>query len=274
MEIAPGIHRIGDRSIVNAVLLEDAGEVTIIDAGLPGFYRDIPRELAAMGRTVADVRALVLTHGHTDHIGFAERLRRDAGGSRFRSYELRRRPRSRRGAEPGQGIRPDPARPVLGFLWFTILRGGLRTPKLKEVATFGVGRPWRRPGVRGSSSPPATRPGAPRSTPFPARSLFVGDAFATYVVTDRARDPRSRRSPRMQPGGGGRWPASNRSRRTLCCPGTAIRGRVASRRRFDRSAKAPRPATNPPRRSAGGAGGGAGPDRGGRRRSGPRCARP
>jgi glyoxylase-like metal-dependent hydrolase (beta-lactamase superfamily II) len=72
MKIAPGIHRIGDQSIVNAYLLEDAGEVTIIDAGVPGYYRDIPRELAAMGRTVADVRALLLTHGHTDHIGFAE----------------------------------------------------------------------------------------------------------------------------------------------------------------------------------------------------------
>ena len=75
MKIAPGIHRIGDRSIVNSYLLEDAGEVTIIDAGVPGYYRDIPGELALMGRTVADVRALVLTHGHTDHIGFAERLR-------------------------------------------------------------------------------------------------------------------------------------------------------------------------------------------------------
>jgi hypothetical protein len=35
MRIAPGIHRIGDQSIVNAYLLEDAGEVTIIDAGVP-----------------------------------------------------------------------------------------------------------------------------------------------------------------------------------------------------------------------------------------------
>jgi glyoxylase-like metal-dependent hydrolase (beta-lactamase superfamily II) len=84
MKIAPRIHRLGDRSIVNSYLVEESGEVTIIDAGVPGFYRDIPGELAAMGKTVADVRALVLTHGHTDHIGFAERLRRDQG-SRFRS---------------------------------------------------------------------------------------------------------------------------------------------------------------------------------------------
>lgn len=79
MKIAPGIHRIGDRSIVNSYLVEDSGEATIIDEGVPGFYRDIPRELAAMGRTVADVRARAPTHGHTDHIGFAERLRREQG---------------------------------------------------------------------------------------------------------------------------------------------------------------------------------------------------
>ena len=77
MKIAPGIHRIGDNSMINAYLVEQAGEVTIIDAGVSGFYQDITRELAAMDRTQADVRALVLTHGHSDHIGFAERLRRE-----------------------------------------------------------------------------------------------------------------------------------------------------------------------------------------------------
>jgi len=76
MKIAPCIHRIGDDATVNAYLVEDSGEVTIIDAAMPGFYDDIPRELAAMGRTIEDVRAIVLTHGHSDHIGFAERLRR------------------------------------------------------------------------------------------------------------------------------------------------------------------------------------------------------
>jgi glyoxylase-like metal-dependent hydrolase (beta-lactamase superfamily II) len=66
-EDCTGIHRIGDQSIVNAYLLEDAGEVTIIDAGVPGYYRDIPWELDAMGRSVTDVCALLLTHGIPTH---------------------------------------------------------------------------------------------------------------------------------------------------------------------------------------------------------------
>jgi hypothetical protein len=32
MKIAPSIHRLGDRSIVNSYLVEGSGEVTIIDA--------------------------------------------------------------------------------------------------------------------------------------------------------------------------------------------------------------------------------------------------
>jgi len=43
MRIAPSIHRLGDRSIVNSYLVEDSGEVTIIDAGVPGFYGTSPR---------------------------------------------------------------------------------------------------------------------------------------------------------------------------------------------------------------------------------------
>src|SRR4029453_9185558 len=75
MQIASGIHRIGDRGIINAYLIEEANEVTLVDAGVAGLYRDLPKELASMGRTIDDVRALVLTHGHSDHVGFAERLR-------------------------------------------------------------------------------------------------------------------------------------------------------------------------------------------------------
>lgn len=78
MEIARGIRRIGP-GLVNSYLLEEAGEVTIVDAGLPGYWKNLPAELTAMGRSLADVRALVLTHAHSDHIGFAERIRSERG---------------------------------------------------------------------------------------------------------------------------------------------------------------------------------------------------
>ena len=41
MKIAPGIHRIGGNSMINAYLVEQAGEVTIVDAGIPGYYKDL-----------------------------------------------------------------------------------------------------------------------------------------------------------------------------------------------------------------------------------------
>ena len=38
--------------------------ITIVDAGLPGYWGDLAAELAAMGRSLDDVRAVVLTHAH------------------------------------------------------------------------------------------------------------------------------------------------------------------------------------------------------------------
>jgi glyoxylase-like metal-dependent hydrolase (beta-lactamase superfamily II) len=188
VKIAPGIHRLGDRSIVNSYLVEDSGEVTIIDAGVPGFYRDIPGELTAMGRTVADVRALILTHGHTDHIGFAERLRRD---ERVPVWVHEMDAALARGEvpNPSKGFGPTRLGPLLGFLWFTILRGGLRTPKLKEVATFGDGATLDVPGSPSVILTPGHTPGSAALHVPSLGALFVGDAFATYAVTTGARGP-------------------------------------------------------------------------------------
>ena len=77
MRIAPGIHRIGDSSIINAYLFEEA---TRSPSSTPGCPASTATSLASSHRWAGrslDVRALVLTHGHSDHIGFAERLRRD-----------------------------------------------------------------------------------------------------------------------------------------------------------------------------------------------------
>jgi hypothetical protein len=46
MEVASGIRRLGNGS-ANVCLLEEAGAVTIVDAGMSGYWADLPRELAA-----------------------------------------------------------------------------------------------------------------------------------------------------------------------------------------------------------------------------------
>ena len=71
-DVAEGVHRIGEHCL-NFYLIEEGGHITIVDAGLPASWGSLLEALSSIGSTPADVEALVLTHAHFDHIGFAER---------------------------------------------------------------------------------------------------------------------------------------------------------------------------------------------------------
>jgi glyoxylase-like metal-dependent hydrolase (beta-lactamase superfamily II) len=188
VQIAPSIHRIGTNSMVNAYLVEEAGEVTIIDAGVPGYYADLSRELALMGRSVTDVRALVLTHGHSDHIGFAERLRRERGIP-VSVHEIDAALARGEVPNPAKGTGPIRIAPLLGFLWFSALHGALRTPRLTVVATYGDGATLDVPGAPRVILVPGHTPGS-AALYVPSRdAIFIGDALATYAVTTGRRGP-------------------------------------------------------------------------------------
>jgi glyoxylase-like metal-dependent hydrolase (beta-lactamase superfamily II) len=76
--VAPGVHRIED-AFTNWYLVEDDGRLTIVDTGVPTSWESFQDALGKLGRSRSDVAAVVLTHGHFDHVGFAERARSELG---------------------------------------------------------------------------------------------------------------------------------------------------------------------------------------------------
>lgn len=187
MQIADGIHRLGS-GLINVYLVADGGGVTIIDAGLPGYWSVLPAELAAMGRSLADVRAVVLTHGHTDHIGFAERARRERGVP-VSVHELDALLARGKVPNPAKGMGPVRPMPLLRFLSLSIRLGGWRVDRLGEVATFGDGATLDVPGSPRVILVPGHTPGN-AALHMPDRdTLFVGDAIATVSVTTGQTGP-------------------------------------------------------------------------------------
>jgi glyoxylase-like metal-dependent hydrolase (beta-lactamase superfamily II) len=70
--VVPGVHRL-EHAYVNCYLVEEGTGVTIVDAAFPSTWRHLMSALDAIGRTATDIEAVILTHGHFDHVGFAVR---------------------------------------------------------------------------------------------------------------------------------------------------------------------------------------------------------
>jgi glyoxylase-like metal-dependent hydrolase (beta-lactamase superfamily II) len=62
---------------VGWALVVEGGEVTVVDTGFPGDRERVIASLDRIGRGPADVAAVVLTHGHPDHLGGAAYLHRE-----------------------------------------------------------------------------------------------------------------------------------------------------------------------------------------------------
>ncbi|HYK98778.1 MAG TPA: MBL fold metallo-hydrolase [Candidatus Acidoferrales bacterium] len=186
MEIAPGIRRLGP-GLVNAYLVEEQGGVTIVDAGAAGYWNALPTELAAMGRALDDVKAVVLTHAHSDHIGFAERIRRERGVPiRVHVDDV---PLTKRPSTPKwQGSLGLGA---LRFIAFAIGAGMLRTPPpILEVGMFADGDTIDVPGRPRIVHAPGHSPGSAAIVLEHRDVAFVGDAFVTLDVLSGATGPR------------------------------------------------------------------------------------
>lgn len=188
MELRPGLRRVGNEIVACYLFIDDRG-VTLVDAGLSGQYRELLDELAAAGRSVDDVRAVILTHGDTDHIGFAERLRREQGvpvvvhsadAARARGEE---KPSA---TSFGRGIRPWP---LVRFFAYAAGKGGARTEYLAEVRSVADGDRLDLPGSPVIVGMPGHSPGSIAVHSPDLDAVCVGDALTTRHVLTGRRGP-------------------------------------------------------------------------------------
>src|SRR3954453_7370335 len=176
---ATGIHRVAN-PLVNWYLVEADDGLTAVDAGFPTDFNALTEQLRRLGRT--DLRAVVLTHGHVDHVGFAEKARRELGAT---VYIPREDVKIATSPIPFAKSEANPLPYVLRYgatrrlyLGATLRRAALGQ-KIKEHKTFDAGDELPVPGRPRAIGTPGHTFGH-MALHFPDRdTLITGDALVT-----------------------------------------------------------------------------------------------
>jgi glyoxylase-like metal-dependent hydrolase (beta-lactamase superfamily II) len=194
IEVRRGIHRL-TRGVVNFYLLEEGGRLTLVDAGAGGDWDVFSAGLSAIGRTVDDLEAVLVTHAHSDHTGFAERAR--VAGATVWIHEADA--AAAGGAKPGKNeagvgrylLRAEFYRTAIHL----VRHGGARIVPILQLSTFRDGERVDVPGNPHVLHVPGHTPGMSAMLLEDRRALLTGDAIVT-------RNPLTgRRGPQIMPSG-------------------------------------------------------------------------
>ncbi|MFY9800387.1 MAG: MBL fold metallo-hydrolase [Methanoregula sp.] len=124
MEIIPGIHQVDGVNGNTYIIIRDG--LVIIDTGMPGSGKTILSYIRnTLQRKPADIRTVILTHFHSDHIGGVQELKKAVPGIKIAVHES--------DAEYITGKTPLPRyKGLTGLLLhlFALLRPSLFTPDI------------------------------------------------------------------------------------------------------------------------------------------------
>jgi glyoxylase-like metal-dependent hydrolase (beta-lactamase superfamily II) len=179
-EVAPGVHRLGSER-VNFYFVVDDGRITVVDAGIPGYWNQLEPALAQIGRSLDDVAAVVLTHAHSDHTGVAGKLH-ERGVPVYphpADHELLatgKEPWKREGSALSVLRHPR----VFGFFLHMARNGALKPPHIADPAPIADGEQLDVPGRPRVIHTPGHTPGHCSYLFEGAGALFVGDLMCTW----------------------------------------------------------------------------------------------
>jgi glyoxylase-like metal-dependent hydrolase (beta-lactamase superfamily II) len=185
-QVAPGVDRLGD-DVVNFYLVDHPDGLVLIDAGLPGHLAQLREHLGRSGRSLHDIRAVLLTHGHPDHTGLAGPLQRVGAEIWVHQQDapiLAGGPRSAlRYAKPERSMVPYLLRrPAAVAIPLHLARkGAFTTPPVTGVRTFGADQRLDQVPGRPQAVVLAGHTRGSTGYLFADRGLlFTGDALVTH----------------------------------------------------------------------------------------------
>jgi glyoxylase-like metal-dependent hydrolase (beta-lactamase superfamily II) len=194
MQVAAGVERVHE-FVINCYLIEEAGSLTLVDAGIGATWDLLLAGLTSIGRSLGDIEAVLLTHAHTDHIGMAERIRTEAPAPVFIHAADRgallagKRPPNAPDNRAGMG-----AALRHGFtyrlLWYFARKGAFSTPIVAEAGAFTDGQVLDVPGRPRIIHAPGHTPGSSAILFDDRGVLCTGDAIVTLDAVTGATGAR------------------------------------------------------------------------------------
>ena len=179
MQVSEGIHRL-TRGVTNFYLIEDSGKYTLVDAGTPGDWAFFARSLAELGGKLDDLDAVLLTHAHSDHTGFAERARKEAGAGVWIHRADEPAARTGKAGKNDGKITSYLLKAAFYRTTFSLLRRGAgRMIPIAEVSAFADGEQIDVPGRPRAVHAPGHTPGSAAILFESRRALLAGDVMAT-----------------------------------------------------------------------------------------------